>query len=82
MKNQIAIALKQAADKNLAGYSQSAKEDPKLTDIIKKDYKDLITIANMIEKGEDAKKIARAMWSLDTSVRDVIPDDVYYTYVR
>lgn len=82
MKNHIAIALKQAADKNLAGYSQAAKEDPKLADIIQKDYKDLITIANMIEKGEDEKKIARAMWKLDTSLRDVIPDDVYYTYVR
>lgn len=82
MKNQIAITLKEAADKNLAGYSAASKKDSKLIPIIKKDHKDLIKIADMIEKDEDAEKIARAIRRLDTSVRDVIPDNVYYIYIR
>ena len=42
------------------------------------DYEDLVSIAQMIENNESG--IARAMWRLDTAVRDVIPDSVYDTY--
>ena len=80
MKNLLAITLKDAADKNLAGYSKAAKDDPQLDRVIKSDYEDLISIVGMIENGEDKKTIARAMWKLDTSVRDVIPDSVYDIY--
>jgi len=36
----------------------------------------------MIENGEDKKKIAMAMWKLDTAVRDVIPDSAYYAFTQ
>jgi hypothetical protein len=48
----------------------------------KKDYQDLISIVQMIEAGEAEATIARSMSRLDTAVREVIPDAVYYHYVR
>lgn len=80
MKNLLAITLKDAADKNLARYSKAVKDDPQLDRVVKSDYEDLISIVGMIENGEDKKTIARAMWKLDTAVRDVIPDSVYDIY--
>ena len=80
MKNLLAITLKDAAEKNLARYSKAVKDDPQLDRVVKSDYEDLMTIACMIENGEDKKTIARAMWKLDTAVRDVIPDTVYNIY--
>ena len=80
MKNLLASILKDAADKNLARYSKAAKDDPQLDRVVKSDYEDLISIVGMIENGEDKKTVARAMWNLDTAVRDVIPDSVYDIY--
>ena len=80
MKNLLAITLKDAADKNLARYSKAVKDDPELDRVVKSDYEDLISIVGMIENGEDKKTVARAMWNLDTAVRDVIPDSVYDIY--
>ena len=48
--------------------------------VAQQDYEDLVSIAQMIENDEDAAAICKAMWKLDTAVRDVIPDKIYYTY--
>ena len=48
--------------------------------IVKSDYDDLMKIAKMIESDKSARDVARAMWSLDTIVRDAIPDEVYDAY--
>ena len=80
MKNLLAITLKDAADKNLARYSKAVKDDPQLDRVVKSDYEDLMSIVGMIENGEDKNTVARAMWKLDTAVRDVIPDSVYDIY--
>lgn len=71
MKNPYAVMLKTAAQRYRAQYSESNSV------IIKSDYDDLMKIAKMIESDKSPKDIARAMWSLDTIVRDAIPDDVY-----
>jgi hypothetical protein len=81
MKNQHAISLKQAADKYDAWHSNAFSNDKKMLKVGKKDYEDLLSIAGMIENGEDIKKIANAMRRLDTAVRDVIPDSAYYAYI-
>lgn len=73
MKNKHAQALKAAADKYLKGYNDMGKH-------IHTDYEDLISIAGMIENGEKPQSIAKAMWDLDTAVRDEIPDVVYNFY--
>jgi hypothetical protein len=80
MKNLLAITLKDAAEKNMARYSKAVKDDPQLDRVVKSDYEDLMSIVGMIENGEDKKTVARAMWNLDTAVRDVIPDSVYDIY--
>ena len=82
MKNQHAISLKQAADKYDAWHRNAFSNDKKMLKVGKKDYQDLISIAGMIENGEDIKKIANAMRRLDTAVRDVIPDSAYYAYTN
>jgi hypothetical protein len=82
MKNQHAITLKKSADKYIAWHSNAFKDDPEMTEGGKKDYDDLISIAGMIENGEDKKKIGMTMWKLDTAVRDIIPDNVYYAFTR
>ena len=76
--SELAEKLKQAAQKYLDdglmnGFKDSAK-------IYRKDHKDLIRIAKMIENNKDGKVIAKAMYGLDTAVRDVIPDSVYYKF--
>jgi predicted ATPase len=77
MKNPNAIKLVAAAAKyrdsiiKNSMYADSAK-------VAQQDYEDLVSIAQMIENNEDG--IARAMWKLDTAVRDVIPDSVYNTF--
>jgi hypothetical protein len=76
MKNELAKKLVAAADKYRAverNYEGAEK-------MVQSDYEDLISIAGMIENNESKKSIARAMWNLDTAVRDVIPDKVYNTY--
>ena len=80
MKNLLAITLKDAAEKNRARYSKAVKDDPQLDRVVKSDYEDLMSIVGMIENGEDKNTVARAMWKLDTAVRDVIPDSVYDIY--
>ncbi len=80
MKNKLALALKNAADKYLAWNTKTFSDDAKMISVGKRDHDDLISIAGMIENGEDSIRIARAMSRLDTAVRDVIPDDVYYAY--
>ena len=74
MKNQYAILLTIAAQRYRAQHSESNAV------IVKSDYDDLMKIARMIESNKSAKDVARAMWKLDTIVRDAIPDDVYYAY--
>ena len=60
--------------------SHDADHAIKYAKLIKQDYEDLMSIAEMIEGDESKQSIAKAMWKLDTAVRDVIPDSVYYTY--
>lgn len=76
MKNELAKKLVAAADKYRAverNYEGAEK-------MVQSDYEDLISIAGMIENNESKKSISRAMWNLDTAVRDIIPNDVYYAY--
>lgn len=75
MNNPLAIKLYEAAVK----YKQSLGQ-LYISPVYQKDFEDLTSIANMIENNEDAKAIQKAMWNLDTAVRDVIPNKVYYTY--
>lgn len=82
MKNQHAITIKKAAKKYLAWHNDAFKDDREMLKCGKNDYNDLISIAGMIENGEDKKKIATAMWNLDTAVRDVIPDSAYYAFTQ
>ena len=79
MKNILAQKVARAAEK----YMQSLLDGDFGVDnaaCIKQDYEDLMSIANLIEDGASEKVIANAMWRLDTAVRDVIPDAVYYIY--
>jgi hypothetical protein len=82
MKNELAKKLFAAADKYLAWHNGAFSDDAKMLKVGKDDYDDLISIAGMIENDEGMRKIANAMWKLDTAVRDVIPDDVYYAYTK
>jgi hypothetical protein len=82
MKNEHAITLKKAADKYIAWHNNAFKNEPEMLEGGKNDYDDLISIAGMIENNEDKKKIGTAMWKLDTAVRDIIPDKVYYTFTE
>ena len=79
MNNELAKLLKKAADKYHNSYRNMEDLDMK---VIKEDHYNLLSIANMIENNESSKSIAEAMRSLDTAVRDVIPDKVYYTYIK
>ena len=79
MKNKKALALAAAAAK----YRDSLTHDSKSYGaLINQDYEDLMSIAQMIESDEPKERVARAMWRLDTLVRDVIPDSVYNTYSK
>ena len=77
MKNPHAVKLVAAAAK----YRDTIVKNgtyPEAKAVAQQDYEDLVSIAQMIENNESG--IARAMWRLDTAVRDVIPDSVYNTY--
>ena len=76
MKNELAKKLVAAADK----YRAVERKWEGAAEVIEADYDDLISIAGMIENNEKPANIARAMWKLDTLVRDVIPDKVYNAY--
>ena len=80
MKNKLALALKDAADKYLAWNTKAFTGDARMISVGERDHGDLMSIAGMIENSEDSTRIARAMGRLDTAVRDVIPDDVFYAY--
>ena len=80
MKNKLALDLKDAADRYLAWNTKAFSDDAKMISVGERDHDVLISIAGMIENGEDSTRIARAMWKLDTAVRDIIPNDVYYAY--
>jgi hypothetical protein len=75
MKNELAKKLYEAA----VNYKQSLGA-LNLSPVYQQDFENLTSIATMIENNEDAKAIQKAMWNLDTAVRDVIPNKVYYTY--
>jgi hypothetical protein len=78
MKNNLALKLIAAAEKyRTRDYTNS---DPQVQKIVQEDYEDLVSIANMIENEETDSVIQKAMWKLDTLVRDVIPDEVYYGF--
>lgn len=77
MKNPNAVKLVAAAAK----YRDALVKNSMYVEakaVALQDYEDLVSIAQMIENNESG--IARAMWRLDTAVRDVIPDSVYDTY--
>jgi hypothetical protein len=74
MKHPYAVMVKTAAQRYRAQNSESNSV------IIKSDYDDLMKIARMIESNKCARDVARAMWGLDTIVRDAIPDVVYNAY--
>jgi hypothetical protein len=78
MINKHAYELACAAAK----YRDSHEDDfsTKYAALIKQDYEDLMCIAQMIEGDESKERVAKAMWKLDTLVRDVIPDSVYNHY--
>ena len=79
MKNSNAIKLVEAAVK----YRDTIIKNSMYVEakaVALQDYEDLVSIAGMIENNENAAAICKAMWKLDTAVRDVIPDKVYYTY--
>ncbi len=76
MKNELAKKLVAAADK----YRAVERKYEGAEKMVQSDYEDLISIAGMIENDESKKSIAKAMWNLDTLVRDVIPDKVYNAY--
>lgn len=80
MKNPLAVSLKDAADKYLAWNNKTFADDAKMVSVGQRDHDDLMSIAVMIQNNEDSLRIARAMSRLDTAVRDVIPNDVYYAY--
>lgn len=76
MKNKLALKLVAAADK----YRSVERNFEGADKVVQEDYEDLMSIANMIESNETDSQIQTAMWKLDTLVRDVIPDDVYYAF--
>lgn len=82
MKNKLAQKLAARAEKyRTREYKYEDEEmSKKIAKIVESDYEDLMSIANMIESNEDGKSIAKAMWKLDTAVRDEIPDEVYYHF--
>lgn len=82
MKNEHAISIKKAADKYNEWHKSAFANDAEMLKSGKNDYEDLLSIAGMIENNEEAKKIAKAMWELDTAVRDVIPDSAYYAFTE
>lgn len=75
MKNHLAIILAKAAQRYRNQYSDTSST------AVVSDYYDLLDIAEMIENNKSHKEVARAIWNLDTIVRDAVPDEVYESYV-
>ena len=84
MKNELtsknAKALAKAALKWLNGHHNMWPTDQAMLKVGTSDYFDLMEIVNMIEAGAEKKAIAKAMWALDTIVRDQIPSKIYNAY--
>ena len=78
MKNKLALKVKAAAEKRLAWVKATWPTDKEMLKGGQKDYEDLMSIAEMFESNVDPKIIGKAMWRLDTAVRDDIPDEAYY----
>ena len=76
MKSILAKELADSANRYKVKYGK-AGADLKL---IERDYEDLMSIAQLIEDHASAKIIQKAMWQLDTAVRDEIPDKVFWTF--
>lgn len=78
MKNELALKLVEAINKYAEQGKSAGFEGSE--EIYEQDCEDLTSIAQMIESNESPKAIREAMWKLDTLVRDVIPDKVYYHF--
>jgi hypothetical protein len=78
-----AIKLRNVATKYRSNLYKQFKSDKNMLKVAEQDYIDLMSIAIMIEENEfNNKAIARAIGSLDTIVRDTIPDNIYELYCR
>ena len=82
MQNEYAIKLTEAANKYLAYNKKHFSGDKEMVTCVVSDYEDLMSIVARIEMDEDRNKIAKAMWDVDTAVRDVIPNKVYKAYTE
>jgi len=78
--NEHAVSLRKAAEQYAQWNSKCFADDKEMLEQGHQDYEDLVAIIEMIENGEHPEKIAKAMWTLDTAVRDVIPESAYYAY--
>lgn len=78
-----AIKLRDNATKYRSNLYKQFKSNKNMLKIAEQDYIDLMSIALMIEENEfNNKAIAKAIGSLDTIVRDTIPDNIYELYCR
>lgn len=83
MKDKRHISTKDRVNwwNNLQSAYQGGKG--KYKDMRLSDYHDLLNIFDMIEDGKDPQKIANAIESLDTLVReDYIPNRIYNFYMN
>ena len=78
MNNPYAKVLAAAAYKYAVRYRDAGLD----TSIMTQDVEDLMSIAQLIEDGAAPGTVARAMWRLDTAVRDEIPDSVYHHFCK
>jgi hypothetical protein len=76
MKSKLAILLADSASKYKTRYVNAGCD----SNVIHDDYDALMSIAQMIEDSADKNAITRAMWRLDTAVRDEIPDEVFWAF--
>lgn len=74
--------IKDAAVKTLEWHKRSWPNDKQMLKCGKSDHDNLMKVAKMIKANEDSEKIAKAIYHLDTAVRELIPDEVYYTYIN
>lgn len=78
-----AIKLRAAATKYRSNLYKQFKVDKNILKLAEQDYFDLMSIALMIEENEfNNKAIARAIFRLDTIVRETIPNDIYKIYCK
>lgn len=80
MTNKLAQALKLKAERRLERDVKVWASDPKMLDVIHRDYSDLIWIAILIEADFPDKTIQKFINRLDTIVRDEIPSIIYDKY--